>query len=87
MLTPANQVLHGITRKQLINGLKEEMEVVVTDVPIGVLNSAREVFITGTTKKVLPVNQIDNMHYSIGSVTKRIQEVFSDLEKAYLQNH
>ncbi|MAE84223.1 MAG: amino acid aminotransferase [Flammeovirgaceae bacterium] len=87
LLTPANQVLHGITRKQLINGLKEEMEVVVTDVPIGVLNSAREVFITGTTKKVLPVNQIDNMHYSIGSVTKRIQEVFSDLEKAYLQNH
>ena len=87
LLTPANQVLHGITRKQLINGLKEEMEVVVTDVPIGVLNSAREVFITGTTKKVLPVNQIDNMHYSIGSVTKRIQEVFSDLEKAYLQYH
>lgn len=59
IITPRDMILHGITRKQLIKLCGGDYKFIERPMDIAELFAAKEVFITGTTKKVLPITQID----------------------------
>jgi len=84
--TPARDILMGITRKHLIAVAKEYYEVEVRDVRVEEIFSADEVFMTGTSKHVLPVIQIDDAVIANGSpgpMTMRLMEEF----ERYITSH
>jgi branched-chain amino acid aminotransferase len=79
--TPDKHVLHGITRKHVMDIVGE---VAIRPIYFEEMLEADEVFITSTTKVLLPVNQIDNRVIGNGKVGKRtldILEKFKALEK------
>ncbi|KEO74420.1 aminotransferase class IV [Anditalea andensis] len=57
LATPQSNILNGITRK---NVLKLVPETEVRDITLEEVISADEVFMTSTTKRLLPVTQIDD---------------------------
>ena len=59
LLTPAHGVLEGITRRHVLRLARPHMPVAERDVAIEELGQAREVFITSTSKGVVPVVRID----------------------------
>lgn len=78
IITPKKNVLLGITRKKILeltpNGVSIE-EGVVT---LGDIRSAKEAFMTNTTKRVLPIVQVDNMMIGegrCGEVTNLINQL------------
>ncbi len=87
LITPQEQVLHGVTRKHLIREIGNVQQRTIT---IEELASAKEVFITGTTKKVLPIHTIDQWKYHSaegGSMTREVMKVFAQLEKDYVSRN
>lgn len=59
LLTPSRNILSGVTRKNVIAIASGEMTVLEKDITLDDLYSAREVFLTSTTKRVLPVVEVD----------------------------
>jgi D-alanine transaminase/branched-chain amino acid aminotransferase len=85
LVTPAKNMLKGITRKQLIK-LASEMGIIVEerDILLEEIEHAREVFISSSTKRLVPVRQLDNIRFpepKIDSVSGRLWESFLSLEK------
>ena len=80
--TPKDNVLLGITRKQVIQAIGETYQVAEQSFTIEDLYAAREVFLTGTTKKVLPIRQIDDTVYGEpGAVTREVMRRFEEVER------
>jgi branched-subunit amino acid aminotransferase/4-amino-4-deoxychorismate lyase len=80
VITPANDVLAGVTRG-LVLELLPSLGILHTeaDVSLDLLFSADEVFVSSTTKHILPVSQIDNKIVGSGKpgpVTCKIRELF-----------
>lgn len=79
--TPDQHVLHGITRKrvlELANGA------VIRPISFRELLEADEVFMTSTTKKILPVTRIDNDAIADGKpgpISLGLLEEFKKMEK------
>ncbi len=87
LITPIEKVLHGVTRKRLINAIGNVQQ---RNISVDELANAREVFITGTTKKVLPIHAIDQWTYQSakkGSKTSEVMKVFAQLEKDYVSSN
>jgi len=61
LVTACDGVLKGINRKHVISMAKERFTVVERDLYLKELKTVKEAFITGTTKKVMPVCQIDDL--------------------------
>lgn len=76
ILTPSENILHGITRGKIIeiaglNYIVEQRDVTVDDV-----KNASEVFLTNTTKRILPVIKVDDTIINLGkpgAVTKKLR--------------
>jgi branched-chain amino acid aminotransferase len=85
VLTPAlatSGCLAGITRDVILNDL--QLDVSEHILLISDLLNADEMFITSTTREVLPVTYIDEVgHKPIGPVTKRIAEAFTAFTRSY----
>jgi branched-chain amino acid aminotransferase len=86
---PLEDVLPGITRKHVIEVCKElnipliEEKVLARSVVV-----MEAVFISGTSRKVLPVNHIDEVEFDPGHpLTRQIQEGFDQRVHEYLRNH
>jgi branched-chain amino acid aminotransferase len=86
IVTPLLNILHGITRKHVLqvaqeNGFViEEREVGLTE-----LNTAKEAFITSSTKRIIPITQIDDIlfeQYTEKSVTSRLFTLLLQHENA-----
>jgi branched-chain amino acid aminotransferase len=60
IVTPSNNILPGITRMKLMKLAGKKFRVEERDISIRELNNAAEVFLTSTTKRILPINQIDD---------------------------
>lgn len=74
LVTPANNILHGVIRKQVIE-LANNLEVEQRDISITELHAVREVFITSTTKRILPVARVDQHSYSTpGEITIQLYQ-------------
>ena len=85
LVTPKENILWGITRKKIIEiadsiGLKIEQR----NIPLEELYKAKEVFISSSTKRIMPVERIDHSYtFSTASnnITRLLWDAFLNLEK------
>lgn len=59
LITPSKNILKGIVRNQLVEAAKKEMAVEERDIALEEAFEAKEIFITSTTKTILPVSQLN----------------------------
>ena len=88
LVTPAEGILEGITRKRMLE--LAEIEVETRAMTLEEVRAAREVFITSTTKGAMPIVQIDGQKIGNGKpgeVTKRLGERFEQQIEAYVHAH
>ena len=88
--TPAANILPGVTRKNILALPGEKFKVEESVVTLDDLRKAKEVFITSTLKKVVPVIKIDETIYSggkPGTVTLALLEQFEAFENTWLTDH
>lgn len=75
--------LNGITRQTVIELAKREgIKVIERAIFPDELAKADEVFLTGTAVEVTPVRQIDDNHYAVGPVTRRLRDAYEALVRA-----
>jgi branched-chain amino acid aminotransferase len=88
----SESILDGITRQSVIT-LAEEMGYTVHDnvsISRGELNTADELFFTGSAAEVTPIRKVDNVEIGNGSrgpVTEEIQSRFFDLVNRRIDDH
>jgi D-alanine transaminase/branched-chain amino acid aminotransferase len=61
LITPAQNILKGVIRKHILELAADLLQVEERYIPLQELKLAEEVFITSTTKQVLPVRQVDEV--------------------------
>lgn len=84
LLTPARNMLKGITRKKVIELAAAILPLEERDIQLEEVNDAAEVFLTSTSKKILPVVQVDGRNIGNGKpgvITKELYRRFLELEK------
>ena len=82
--TPSRNILFGVTRKQVLKLAKKFIDVEEKDISLNDLFEADEVFLTSTTKKIMPVVKIDNKAIGNGmpgKISKRLYSEFLLLEQ------
>ncbi|MBS1486533.1 MAG: aminotransferase class IV family protein [Bacteroidetes bacterium] len=83
VITPAKRVLHGITRKNILNLNGKDFSIREDDVSLQDVFKAKEVFLTSTTKRVIPIVQVDDTMIGIGKpgeISLRILEALIETE-------
>jgi branched-chain amino acid aminotransferase len=70
VVTPSDNILQGITRMKLLWVAAKKYRVEERDITLEELKNAAEVFMTSTTKRVLPITQIDDTLIGNGSAGK-----------------
>jgi D-alanine transaminase/branched-chain amino acid aminotransferase len=78
LCTPADNILQGITRAKILALAKRHATVSQRNIAISELLAAREVFVTSTTKRVLPVVKIDGITIGAGSAGGLTTQLFHD---------
>ena len=79
LVTPTSNVLLGRTRNLIIELAKDYFSVEERDIDMDELTQATEAFVSGTTKKVMPVVQVSDQIIADGKRggnTLKLQEVF-----------
>lgn len=90
LITPEKDVLHGVTRKQILKLAPQFVETRIGDITLADLRTAREAFMTSSTKGVLPITQIDEIQIGngkVGSLAPLLMQAFQDLTTQYLTSH
>jgi len=81
LITPKNNILNGVTREKVIDLAKKiGYEVIEKEIKLEEVYNSDEVFITGTTKRVVPIIQINDKiinNKKIGPITKNLMQEFS----------
>ena len=75
VITPKSNILHGITRKNVIKVIRNHFEFEERDFSLTDLLAADEVFISGSTKRVTPVEYVDNQRFMHKKVCEKIVEL------------
>jgi len=81
VITPAENILKGITRKVILELAEKKYKIVERIVTEEELKTADEVFITSSFKDIVPIAKIDDFQIGdglIGSVTKDLMTKFKD---------
>ena len=84
LITPAHNILYGITRKNIIKLASDIMPVEERNISADELLQASEVFLTATTRKIVPLLKINGQpigNAKPGPVTTKLFERFLELEK------
>ena len=82
LVTAKHAVLQGITRSIVLDLAKKHFKIEVRDVKVGELKKCAECFITGTTRGITPVVNIDGKKVGdgkIGHTTRVLMQLFSRL--------
>ncbi len=81
LTTPNKSILPGITRKYVLEiAAKEGIPVKEKTISIDSLDRIVSVFISGTSPKVLPVKQIDEVCFDVNHpMLRRLMEKFDQL--------
>jgi len=85
--TPAQDMLFGITRKKVLQLASRHYPVEEGPVTLNDIWQAKEAFLTNTTKRLLPVVELDGKPIGTGKpgeVTLRLLAAFQELEQAEL---
>lgn len=83
IFTPNKNILEGVTRKRFIKAVKSEYELEFKSFSLKKLLKADEVFITSTTKDVMPIAKIDKHKIGkgkTGKVSKKLIKLFNRKE-------
>lgn len=86
VITPADEILPGITRDVLLDILKPELPLELRPVPRQELLESDEVFMASSTKEVVPVVQVDDQligNRTPGPVTLKAMEMFRNYTSSY----
>lgn len=89
VVTPAENVLHGITRLKVLELARKKYSVEERAITKEELRNAAEVFLTSTTKRIIPVLTIDNKivgNGKPGEITISLYESFLKMEKSLIVN-
>jgi branched-chain amino acid aminotransferase len=81
LLTPKQNVLAGVTRGLVLSLAREAFDLEERKVSVEELRQADEVFVTGTTKGILPVTSIDDQVISYGKPGERTICLISRLQE------
>jgi D-alanine transaminase/branched-chain amino acid aminotransferase len=79
LITPAGDVLEGVTRKQVLHLAARRFEVEEAIIGVSDVLAAREAFLTSTTRAIAPVIQVDGRPIGDGGpghVTRQIADEF-----------
>lgn len=76
IITPNKNVLEGITRKKVLRLASEEFVVEEREITLEEITSAKEAFLTSTTKQILPVAQLDNTIFPEKKITHHLLQFF-----------
>jgi branched-subunit amino acid aminotransferase/4-amino-4-deoxychorismate lyase len=90
LITPADKILMGITRKQILEAVEGIIEVEERDVLLNEVKTAQEAFLTSSTKGAMPVVQIDGHEIGTGEpgpVTKKVMELLQKHITAYFEKN
>lgn len=85
LITPAHNILKGITRKNILSLAVKTMTVEERNIPMEELLTAKEIFLSATTKKIIPVIAIDGKKIGDGrpgTVTTQLYKQFLELEQS-----
>lgn len=88
LITPASNILFGITRRRVLEAAQNILAVEEREVEVQELRAAKEVFVTGSNKKVMPVVAIDDFLVGdgkVGEITKMIMDLYKDQVKEYVE--
>lgn len=86
LITPGKNVLRGITRSKVLELAQKSMAVSESSLNLEQLAQAAELFVTATTKRILPVTSINGQKIGDGHpgpVTRMLYREFLALESAY----
>jgi D-alanine transaminase/branched-chain amino acid aminotransferase len=89
LITPAENVLPGITRKKLIEVAEKKVKVELRTVSLSEVKNAAEVFMTSTTKRLLPITAIDEAvigNGTAGPVATLLNDAFLEMEEEYISS-
>jgi branched-subunit amino acid aminotransferase/4-amino-4-deoxychorismate lyase len=73
LITPDNNILHGITRRTVLELAKNDFEIQERSLFFQELLDADEVFTTSTTKRVLPISMVDENVIGAGKIGPKTQ--------------
>ncbi|GAB3246785.1 branched-chain-amino-acid transaminase [Larkinella harenae] len=82
LITPNRHILHGITRRTVMQLAQNDFQVEERPVTVSDLYDADEAFTTSSTKKVLPIVRVDDLTIADGKPGKRtlfLLEEFNEL--------
>lgn len=86
VVTPVENILQGITRKKILSMNEKNFTVREGTVTLEEVLAAREVFLTSTTKRIIPIVRVDGKTISNGkpgNVSLRILKALVEMEKEY----
>jgi len=84
LVTPQKGILKGVTRARILELARPDLPVRERAVRVGELHGAQEAFITGTSKRVMPVVRIDGRPIGNGRpgpITRQLMERFAKLKE------
>jgi D-alanine transaminase/branched-chain amino acid aminotransferase len=84
VVTPAKNILSGITRMKILELARKNFATEERTVSMENICNAKEAFMTSTTKRILPIVQIDDLiigNGQPGQVTQKLDTAFVELEK------
>lgn len=86
---PVHEVLPGVTRKYVLQACHNlKCPVSETSVPAGDLPSMEALFLTGTSRKILPIRKVDGGSFSVSHPMMRaLMEEFGRIVDDYLSRH
>ncbi len=86
---PVEEVLPGITRKYVMEVCRSlGLEVVEEKVPARSLVVMESLFISGTSRKVLPVKRVDQLDFDPHHpLVQKIRQAFEQTVEEYISNH
>jgi branched-chain amino acid aminotransferase len=87
IVTPSEDVLFGVTRKNVLALAGKKYKTEERTITIAEISEAKEAFLTSTTKRILPIVQVDDMligNGKPGAITKELLDDLIELEKQQL---
>jgi len=90
IVTPSENILLGITRMKVLKLASERYTVETRTLHIDEIKDAAEVFMTSTTKRILPINQVDDIiigNGKAGIITTLLNEDFIKMEDEFIASY
>ena len=79
LITPASGILEGVTRKKILEICQDKIKIEVRNVDVKSFLEADEVFTSGSTKRVVPILQIDGQLINGGKIGEFTKALYAEL--------